>query len=181
MGHLEPFDKLILLLQLWPYHRIACLKFLVLRAPAAPSIISPAVSAAAPTPEIPAPSTPAARERSAGTAPVPSAPSSGSTGGDAGTGGKGENKKTKRAKVEPVTALEKGIDLEKQILAKKGECGNLCLQIRTLEFGAGLAQELTKFGEQFESLGSELVHTSKQSVRLSCFVCILDGILPDHL
>lgn len=60
----------------------------------------------------------------------------------------------KRQKLEPVTALEKGRDLEKQILAKKSDSMTLMTQVRTLEFGAGLAAQLEKHGEQFEPLGN---------------------------
>ena len=135
-------------------------------------------AASTPGAPIPAPATPAVSEMSGGGGdPVPTTPA---PSGGAGNGSKPDTTKKppKRVKVDPVTALDKGLDLEKQILTKKGECGNLCLQIRTLEFGGGLAQELAKFGELFESLGNELVHTSMQGFRLSCFVCILHGILP---
>ena len=78
---------------------------------------------------------------------------------DKGKGEKGE-KGNKRLKLEAVTALEKGRDLEKQILAKKSECMTLMTQVRTLEFGAGLAKELEKHGEQFEPLGNLHSHES---------------------
>ena len=78
---------------------------------------------------------------------------------DKGKGEKGE-KGNKRQKLEAVTALEKGRDLEKQILTKKSECTTLMTQVRTLEFGAGLAKELEKHGEQFEPLGNLHSHES---------------------
>lgn len=130
-----------------------CWKLSVLRMPDAPTILCPPagvstghVSAVPPTPVAAAPGTPAASE-----VPAPSDTPSGEA-------AKPEKpKKTpKRVKVEPVSPLEKGRDLEKQILTKKGECGNLTTQIRTLDFGGGLAQELSKYVEQFEFLAFDL-------------------------
>ena len=116
--------------------------------PDAPTILCPPagvstgrVSVVPPTP-VAAPGTPALSE-----VPAPSDTPSGEPAKP------DKPKKTpKRVKVEPASPLEKGRDLEKQILAKKGECGNLTTQIRTLDFGGGLAQELSKYVEQFEFL-----------------------------
>ena len=120
--------------------------------PDAPTMFSPpagvsssAVHAVPPTP-VASPATPAGSEIQA-----PSeAPSTEAT--------QTKPKKPKKLKVDPVSPLEKGRDLEKQILAKKGECGNLTTQIRTLEFGSGLAQELGKFVEQFEFLAFDVLN-----------------------
>lgn len=73
---------------------------------------------------------------------------------------KEKNKRPKVTKLIPVTPLERGRDLEKNILAKKSECSNLTTQIKTLDFGHGLASELTKFGETFESLDCSYIFFS---------------------
>ena len=107
----------------------------------APSpVVVPGTPAISTDSEVPAPSTPASSVKD----PKPKA---------------GNKQPKKGAKVEAVTALEKGRDLEKQILAKKSECMTLMTQVRTLEFGAGLAKELEKFGGQFEPLGNLFVHS----------------------
>ena len=111
---------------------------------------APGLNAALPSPITPA-STVAAPS-------TPGAPPSSSVEGEGEQTEKGTSKdkdKTKKPKVGklmPVTPLERGRDLEKQILARKSECSTLTTQMKTLDFGHGLASELMKFGEAFESL-----------------------------
>lgn len=45
---------------------------------------------------------------------------------------------------------ERGQDLSSQILKKKQECSELITQLRTLNFGSGLASELERFQQIFE-------------------------------
>ena len=66
--------------------------------------------------------------------------------------GKGEPKRRAAKDLAACSPLERGENLRTQILKKKkGDCAELETQIKTLQFGAGLAQELQKFQVRFES------------------------------
>ena len=109
--------------------------------------------------------------------PAPATPtsvveSSGGDGSDENKKEKNKNKTNKDKKVEPLTPLTRGRDLEKQILAKKSECSNLTTQIKTLDFGHGLAAELGKFGDAFEWLDCSLaVVVMNDDAFLHCLFC----------
>lgn len=113
---------------------------------AAPGLATALPSPVTPASTVAAPSTPGAPPSLSGTEKDPDGKD------DKGKTNKDNNKRPKVTKMAAVTPLERGRDLEKQILARKSECSNLTAQIKTLDFGHGLASELTKFGETFESL-----------------------------
>eukprot|EP00435_Cladocopium_sp_Y103_P044850 s2760_g12.t1 len=58
--------------------------------------------------------------------------------------------KPKAKEVKPQTPLQRGEDLARQILKKKGEADELALQLGTLPYGAGVKTEVDKFRALFE-------------------------------
>lgn len=91
--------------------------------------------------------------------PSSSAPSTPQVNVEEGEAGEEKEKKKERGEAKKRPAkdlaacgpLERGENLRTQILKKKGECAELETQIKTLQFGSGLAQELQKFQVRFES------------------------------
>ena len=100
-----------------------------------------------PVPPSPSPQTPSSSAPStpqvSGEPPLPEGPPK--------KKGKGEPKKRAAKDLAACSPLERGENLCTQILKKKGDCAELETQIKTLQFGAGLAQELQKFQVRFES------------------------------
>lgn len=58
--------------------------------------------------------------------------------------------KAKAKEVKPQTPLQRGEDLARQVLKKKGEADELALQLGTLPYGAGVKDEVDKFRALFE-------------------------------
>ena len=58
--------------------------------------------------------------------------------------------KAKTKEVKPQTPLQRGEDLARQILKKKGEADELALQLGTLPFGSSVKEEVDKFRALFE-------------------------------
>ena len=58
--------------------------------------------------------------------------------------------KAKAKGVKPQTPLQRGEDLARQVLKKKGEADELALQLGTLPYGAGVKDEVDKFRALFE-------------------------------